>query len=149
MLRLVLAWSHLLALGIGFGAVWTRARTLGGAFDSRAVKRAFVADSWWGIAAALWLATGLWRLFAQTEKSTSYYLSNHVFYAKMGLFAVVFLIELWPMITLIRWRRGVAPDARAARRIATLSYLECVLVAAIVFAAVAMARGYGARAIAP
>jgi putative membrane protein len=143
-LRLILAWSHLLALGIGLGAVWTRARSLGGSLEPSAVKRALAADSWWGVAAGLWLVTGLWRLFASTEKSTSYYMSNHVFFAKMGLFALVFLLELWPMITLIRWRRGaVRPDGARAKRIATISYLECLLVMAIVFAAVTMARGFG------
>jgi putative membrane protein len=144
MLRLILAGTHLLALGIGLGAVWARARLLGASLDSVTLKRALVADSWWGVAAVLWLATGLWRLFAATEKSTLYYMNNHVFFAKMGLFVLVFLLELWPMITLIRWRsRALRPDGATAKRIATISYIECVLVIAIVFAAVAMARGYG------
>jgi putative membrane protein len=143
MLRLALAWLHLLALGIGLGAVWSRARLLGGRFDSGAVLRALTADSWWGVAAAVWLATGLWRLFAGTEKATAYYMSNHVFLAKMGMFVLIFALELGPMITLMRWRRGRQPDAAAARRIATISYVECLLVVAMVLAAVAMARGYG------
>jgi putative membrane protein len=145
MLRIVLASLHLLALGIGLGAVWSRARLLGGRFDSGAVRRALVVDSWWGAAAGLWLATGLWRLLAGTEKATAYYVSNHVFLAKMGMFVMVFVLELGPMFTLIRWRRGMQPDAAVAKRISTISYIECVLVIAIVVAAVAMARGYGTR----
>jgi putative membrane protein len=144
MLRIVLASLHLLALGIGLGAVWSRARLLGGRFDSGAVLRALTADSWWGVAAALWLATGLWRLFASTEKATAYYMTNHVFLAKMGMFVMIFVLEIGPMITLMRWRRGASPDAAAARRIAKISYIECVLVIAIVFAAVMLARGFGA-----
>jgi putative membrane protein len=56
------------------------------------------------------------------------------------------------MITLIRWRqiagRGTSawnPNPAAARRIARISYIEAALVVAMVFAAVAMARGYGSR----
>jgi len=145
MLRIVLAALHLLALGIGLGAVWSRARLLGGRFDSGAVRRALVVDSWWGVAAVVWLATGLWRLFAATEKATTYYMTNRVFFAKMGMFVLVLILEIGPMITLLRWRRGMQPDASAAKRIATISYVECLLVIAMVVAAVAMARGYGVR----
>lgn len=150
MLRLVLAWLHLIALAIGPAAVWGRARSLrvwgreGG--DSRALRRALAADSWWGVAAIVWLVTGLWRLLASTEKTTSYYLANHVFYGKMIMFVTVVAIEIWPMITLIKWRaRKVQPSPRDAHRIEVTSYVECAIVLVIVFFAVAMARGFGSR----
>lgn len=151
MLRLVLAWVHLLALGIGLGAIWTRAKSLSGPMDESALRRAFAADTWWGLAAVLWIGSGVWRLMSGTEKPTAYYLTNHVFLAKMGLLALLLVIEAWPMVTLIRWRlalskrSGIATlvASSGARRIATLSYIEAVLVLAIVAAAVAMARGHG------
>ena len=151
MLRIVLAVLHLVALGIGLGAVWARARALSAdRLDAARVHRALLADAWWGIAALVWIGTGLWRLFAGTEKATGYYLSNHVFYAKMGLLALILLLELLPMATLIRWRRvGAATIAAGAspvgRRIATFSYVQAAIVVAMVVAAVMMARGYGAR----
>ena len=149
MTRLLLAALHLLALGIGLGAVWARSRSLRGDVDAAAVRRALVADAWWGIAAALWLVTGLWRLFGATEKATAYYLANHVFLLKMGLFAGILLLELGPMITLTRWRRTLAqggvPSFAAARRISTISAIESALVFAIVGAAVTMARGLGGK----
>jgi putative membrane protein len=150
MLRLTLAALHLIALGIGLGAVWARGNALSSPLDLPAMRRAFRADSWWGLAAALWIGTGLWRLFGATEKSTTYYAHNHVFFAKMGFLAIILVLEIWPMITLIRWRqiagRGTSawnPNPAAARRIAKISYAEAVLVICMVFAAVAMARGYG------
>lgn len=153
MLRITLAVLHLLALGIGLGAVYARARALH-RLDAApdAVRRAFAADAWWGVAALLWIGTGLWRALAGTEKASAYYWSNHVFYAKMGLLVVVLLLELVPMTTLIGWRRAVAagtlpaPAALAprARRLARISDVQTLLVVAIVVAAVMMARGYGA-----
>ena len=152
MLRITLAILHLVALGIGLGAVWARARALGQSpLDRHAARRAFAADGWWGVAAVLWIVTGLWRLLAGTEKATAYYLSNHAFMAKLGFFAAILLVELWPALTLIRWRRAAArggaswtPHAPSAARIRVISYLEAALVIAMVCAAVLMARGYGA-----
>jgi putative membrane protein len=34
----------------------------------------FTADSFWGIAALLWIVTGLWRAFGGLEKGSDYYL---------------------------------------------------------------------------
>ena len=150
--RLGLAWIHLLALAIGVGGVWSRARALRAfvqhADDVRAVQRAYTGDAWWGIAAALWLVTGVWRLFGHTEKNTSYYIGNNAFRLKIALFLVVIALELWPMVTLTRWRRRTAePNARDARRMEIISYVECALLITIVLAAVSMARGYGATTV--
>src|SRR5512146_2685821 len=147
--RLALAWVHLLALGVGLGGVWGRARALHDSLrdpvDERAIRRALVADAWWGVAAVVWLVTGLWRLFAGTEKSATYYMTNLAFDAKMLMFVAILALETWPMITLIRWRRRTRePHARDVGRIEVISYVECALVIAMVFAAVAMARGVGA-----
>ena len=156
-LRLVLAALHLLALGIGLWAVLMRGQSLRQAVRelprTDALRRAFSADAHWGGAFGLWLVTGLWRLFAETEKSVGYYMTNHVFFAKMGFLGVILLLELWPMITLIRWRSSLGKGAPAesfvapatANRLATISYVQALLVVAMVFAAAAMARGVGAR----
>lgn len=116
--RWLLATFHLLALGIGLGAVWARGRALQSELDPGGLRRLFLADTVWGLAALLWIGTGLWRLLAGLEKSTAYYLHSHVFLTKMALLAMVLLLEVWPMVSLIRWRlrlsRGEAPDTRAA-----------------------------------
>jgi putative membrane protein len=93
------------------------------------------------------ISTGLWRLLAGLEKGTGYYLQNHVFLTKMALLALVLLLEIRPMITLIRWRktvaRGQAPDTTAAPLLARISFVQCGLIVLMVFAAAAMARGVG------
>jgi putative membrane protein len=151
MLRLTLAALHLIALGIGLGAVIARGTALREPPSSAALRRAFRSDATWGIAALLWLSTGLWRWFGGTDKTPDYYLSNFVFHTKLGLFLLVVALEIWPMITLMRWRRAFGAgesgerlmEDGAARRIATISHVQALVVVIIVFTAVAMARGYG------
>ena len=153
MLRITLAVIHLLALGIGLGAVWVRARALGERpLTVPGLRRAFSADKWWGIAALLWISTGVWRLMAGTEKPMRFYMENHLFFAKMGFLALILLLELYPMFTLLRWRRRVARagadwqrDRSATMRIRAISYTQALLVIAMVVTATLMARGYGAR----
>lgn len=100
----------------------------------------------------LWIVSGLWRVLAGTEKTPSYYWQNHIFLAKMGFLILVIALEIWPMATLVRWRRASArkqlpPAANLAStgwRIARISDVQTLLVIAMVVAAVMMARGYGA-----
>jgi putative membrane protein len=148
MLRWLLAAVHLLALGIGLGSVWARARLLGGpTLDGPTLRRALAADAWWGVAALLWVGSGLWRLLAGTEKTTSYYLGSHAFWTKMALFGAILVLESRPIVTLSVWRRllarGETPDLRAAPGIARTSYVQAVLLILMLLAATAMARGLG------
>ena len=147
-LRWFLATVHLLALGIGLGAVWVRGRGLKSALTPADLRRVFLADNMWALAALLWIGTGLWRLLGGVEKGTAYYLHNHIFLTKMGLLLLILILEVWPIVTLIRWRaraaRGEQPDTRAAPLLARISFVQAWLVVLMVFAATAMARGIGA-----
>ncbi len=153
MLKVALAGLHMLALGLGLGAVLSRGTALREPPTLPSLARAFRADTLWGIAAALWIGTGLWRVLAGTEKTVQYYLHNHLFYTKMGLLAVILALEIWPMVTLIRLRvalaRGEAGDismrSGTLGRIATISHIEAGIVVIMIFIAAAMARGYGAQ----
>jgi putative membrane protein len=146
-LRWLLAAVHLLALGIGLGAIWARALTLRGPLDAAGVRRVLAADTWWGIAAILWIGTGLVRAFAGFEKGTLYYTHNHYFWVKMGLLGSILLLEIMPMITFIKWRARLAKnetiDATNAASFATTSFIQAALIVFMVLAATAMARGYG------
>src|SRR6185436_9560172 len=100
---------------------------------------------------ALWLGTGLWRMIGGLEKAREYYEVNYIFVLKMGLFVLIFALEVWPMIILIRWRKhlraGASVDAFAsvpiARKIATISHVQALVLVLMILAAVSMARGYG------
>ena len=116
-IRWLLAAVHLLALGVGLGAVWARGRALQVQLDVPGLRRVFYADTWWGIGALLWIGTGLVQAFGGFEKGSFYYLHNRVFWAKM-----------------------------AASRFARISFVQGILVVLMVLAATAMARGYGVPA---
>ena len=145
MLRWLVASLHLLALPLGLGAVWARQRALRAVLDAEGLRRVFLADTLWGVAALLWIGTGLLRAFGGLEKGASYYLHDRVFYAKMGLLALILLLEIWPMSTLIRWRIalgcGASIDTTPALALARISQVQAGLVVLIVFAATALARG--------
>jgi putative membrane protein len=123
-----------------------RARALVRVSTGAALVPVFAADNLWGIAAVLWISSGLWRAFGGLEKGTGYYLRDHAFYVKMGLLVLILLLESWPMSTLIRWRvrvrRGSSVDRQTALILARLSDLQVGLLILMVFAATAVARAY-------
>jgi hypothetical protein len=71
LVRWLFAAVHLLGLGVGLGAVW-------------------------GIAAVLWIGTGLVRAFGGLEKGSAYYLHNHLFWTKMGLLGLILVLRAEP-----------------------------------------------------
>jgi putative membrane protein len=145
----MLAALHYLALGLGLPSVFLRGRALKRPLDREGLRRLFAADNVWGLAAGLWLVTGLLRAFGGFEKGTAFYTASRLFWLKLALFALVAVLEVWPMVTLIRWRgavrRGGALDTSAARALFHVNHVELSLLVVIVFVASFMARGFGLR----
>ena len=147
MLAALMSALHLLTLALGLGAVVARGRALRAVArgDSAAVRRVLFADGLWGLAAILWLSTGLARVLGGLDKSIDFYLYNGFFWTKMALFVLVLALEIWPMVTFIRWRSalggGAVPDTRAAAMLVRVNHAETALVVLIPFVAAAMARG--------
>jgi putative membrane protein len=143
----VVSSLHLLALALGLPAVFLRGRALKGRLDADGLRQLLAADNVWGLAAVLWIATGLLRAFGGLEKGTEFYLRSPLFWTKMGLFVVVLLLEIRPMVTLIGWRarlrRGQTVDTSPARALYTLNHIELAIVVVMVFVASLMARGVG------
>ena len=150
LLRAFVASLHFLALGIGLGALFVRGLRLRdlrrAPADAALLPGLLGADSLWGVAAGLWIVTGLLRAFAGLEKASDFYLRNGFFYLKMGLFLAVFALEIAPMLTFIAWRRarakGAAPWTGApVARLVRINDAELALTVLIPFAAALMARG--------
>jgi putative membrane protein len=140
----LLSAIHMLTLALGVGGIFGRGRALSQPLDDAGWKRLLAADTVWGIAAVLWIASGLGRVFFG-GKETSFYWRNGFFWVKLAMFGVVFALELAPMMTFIRVRKGRSQGAAvpqfsvdAYRRI---NAVELALVVTIVFVAAFMARG--------
>jgi putative membrane protein len=147
LIRWLFAAVHLLGFGIGLGAVWARSQALRGDLNEAGLRRVFYADNWWGISALVLIGTGLARAFGGLEKGSAYYMHNHLFWTKMALLGLILVLEIGPMVALIRWRmaisRGTRPDTRVAGRFAGTSSMQAVLLVLMVLAATGMARGWG------
>lgn len=59
----LLSAIHMLTLALGLGAVFMRGRALARPLDDAGWKRLLAADTVWGVAALLWIASGLGRVF--------------------------------------------------------------------------------------
>ena len=147
MTRWLFAFVHLVALPIGLSAIAARSRALKDAARGAPLRAAFAADTWWAIAALLWISTGLARWLGGTEKPTAYYNHNLMFMAKMGMLTLILILEVWPMITLMRWRiyekKQLPIDTAPAKALARISDVQGVLLFFMIAAAAAMARGIG------
>jgi len=145
--RWLLAWAHLLGLGIGLGAIWGRRAALLEVPEPSAIRRVLRTDTWWGIAAGIWISTGLVRAFGPFEKGKDYYLHNHWFWTKMLCLGLILLLEIAPMATFIQWRQRLAHhetvDTSKAALFARTSAVQVILLLVMVLAATAMARGLG------
>jgi putative membrane protein len=145
--RWLFAAFHLLGFGIGLGSAWARGQALRGELGPAGLRRVFYADNWWGLSALLLIGTGLVRAFGGLEKGGAYYLHNHLFQTKMAFLGLILVLEIAPMLTLIRWRmqlrRGEQPDTGSASRFAGTSSLQAVLLILMLLAATGVARGWG------
>ncbi|MDF3081570.1 DUF2214 family protein [Burkholderia sola] len=150
-IRWLLAAIHLSAFGVAFAAIAARNRALRRLIASAQavdLPGVFKADAVWGASALVLIATGVARAFGGFEKGTAYYLHEPLFHLKMTALVLILLLEVVPMLGLIRWRvaarRQQMPDIGRARTYVRIGHWQAVLVIVIVFAASGMARGIGA-----
>jgi putative membrane protein len=143
----VLAAVHLCSLACGVAVLFQRAAALRDAEDERGLPRVFFWDNLAGLVAIVWIGSGLWRLLGGHDKGLDYYLSNWVFWLKLGLILVVVAVECVPMITFIRWRVWLAkgqPVSLARRDLyVRLHWVEFAGMLLAIVCASAMARGIG------
>lgn len=112
------------------------------------LRLAATLDRVYGANAGLLLGLGFARVY-WGAKGSSFYLSNPLFWAKIGLFMTVAVLSIPPTVQLIRWSKHThshtdfRPPDEQIRRIQRWLYAEWVVVMFIPFLAAAMARGIG------
>lgn len=113
--------------------------------EARRLQRVDLA---YGIAAGVVLVAGLLRVYF-FEKGAAFYSVSPMFWVKMGLFAGVGLLSIYPTVRFLKWNAvlnaGQAPAIPEAefKRVRLFLHLELMGLALILFAAPAMARGIG------
>ena len=147
MIPAIFSSLHLLALALGLPSVFLRGRALRGPLDGPAFRRLFAADTIWGVAAGLLVITGLLRAFGGLEKGSQFYLNSPLFWVKMALLLTIVVLEVWPMVTFIRWRmvrrQGQTPDTARVGALYVVNQVQVGIVVVMVFVASLMARGVG------
>jgi putative membrane protein len=140
----LLSAIHMLTLALGLGGIFARGRALSHPLDDAGWSRLLAADTAWGVAAVLWIASGFGRVFF-AGRDPSFYWRNGFFWVKLALFGAVFALELAPMMTFIRVRiarsQGMALPRFSIEAYRRINAVELVLVVTIVFVAAFMARG--------
>ncbi len=144
----LLSTLHLLGLVLSLSGIVLRGAALRRLVkDPGAVDAVFFADNLWGLSALVVIGTGLARTFGAFEKGSGFYLNSHSFLVKMGLLGVVALLELWPMVTFLRWRvrqaRRQSLDTSNALALARVNMVQIGVTLVIPFVASMMARGIG------
>jgi len=85
--------------------------------DELQMRRVLTADSISLVAGSVWVGSGVWRL-SGLDKGTDWYLGNDLFLLKMALVAVMFTLEMVPMLLFIQWRYALGLQADLRRRAA-------------------------------
>jgi putative membrane protein len=139
LLPAVVSALHVGGIALSFASVFLRARgALRGAVDD-----VLAADNAWGIAAIVVVGSGVARAFLGLEKGSNFYLHNASFFAKMIALGVLSLLELWPMVTLLRARFSSLDVTTALPAIGRISQVQLALLIFMLCVAPLMARGVG------
>lgn len=146
---IIAAAAHFITLGIGFTSLTLRGQQFKLLANETSLRpeslaKLFLYDNLYGVAALMWILTGVLRAFGGLEKGTTYYMQNNFFWVKMLLFLGVFLIEIKPMATLIKWRiqiKNKTPLTPADfQNLARRNTAEIHLLVLVIIAASIMAR---------
>ena len=146
---LVLTMTHHLAVFALVGIVAAEFALLRPGLAGARLQQLARVDRAYGLVALLVVAAGVGRVFwGRTD--ASYYLANHVFWGKMGLFVIVGLLSIQPTLALLTWSKSLKADAgfivpdAAVRTSRRFIHLQVAGLALIPLFAAVMARGYGA-----
>jgi putative membrane protein len=145
---ILVAYLHFLGVAGLFAALTAELLLFRPDLDLAAQRRLALLDLGYGGVATLVLVTGIARMFL-TGKGVGFYFGNPVFHLMGGLFLLAALLSLYPTRKFVaRWRalrigRSEPLSALVAMRIRRILWVELVLLALAMWAAVLMARGVG------
>jgi putative membrane protein len=147
----VAAFLHYLGAFALVAALSVELVLMRGAFSAENARRLQRADLIFGLAAALVLVAGLFRVL-YFEKGPGYYFQSATFIAKITVFLVVGVASIYPTLQFIAWgrslKRGLVPNVAPARLriIRRIIHWELAGVVIVILCATMMAHGVGSLA---
>ncbi|MBV8656377.1 MAG: DUF2214 family protein [Burkholderiales bacterium] len=141
----LLAAVHYIGAMLLVGTLLTEHMLLAPRLDAALAKKLARIDMIFGITAGVQVLTGVSRVFM--EKGSSFYMSNPVFHAKIGLFVLIGLLSIYPTLRFLAWSKlaakegAVTPPAGEYRRVLMFVRVELLLILILPFLASMMARG--------
>ena len=145
---LVLAIAHHLLIFALAGVLTFEIAVLRKGLSAKDITRLSRVDIWYGILAAAIIVVGFSRVFF-AAKGWAYYSVNYFFWGKIGSFALVGILSIWPTVAIIQWRRALnakpsfLPEPGAIARLRRFLWAEALPFIPILACAALMARGYG------
>ena len=142
------AYLHYLSFMLCFGALIFERISLKPNPNRNEAISMVVADVIYEIAGVVLLVTGIYRVI-KFGQGSEFYTQNPIFWTKIGVFAFVGSLSLYPTVTYVLWAiplsKGTLPKVTEnwVARIRLLINVELVGFASIPFLATLMARGVG------
>ena len=144
MLEITLRYLHFLSILTIAATVLSEYLLLKPQMTRREISRLARIDAFYGLAALVLLGAGLTLWFGGISKPTFYYSKNWIFHLKIGLFALVGILSIYPTVFFIKQRKGDATEAvTIPPKLMWMIRLELILLLIIPLLATLMARGIG------
>jgi putative membrane protein len=140
---LLLALLHHLIVFALVAVLFAQYVLLGNQPDAARLRTVGQLDKGYAALAVGILAIGFARA-AHGAKGWAFYADNPVFWAKIGVFALIGLLSVVPTVRFLRWQKQVGmPDATAWRATHRWILAELLLLPLLPLLAILMARGIG------
>lgn len=144
MLETTLRYLHFLSILTIAATVLGEYLLLKPVMTRKEIGRLSKIDAFYGLAALVLLGAGLTLWFGGISKPTFYYSKNWIFHLKVGLFALVGILSIYPTVFFIKQRKGDAAETiTIPSKLIWMIRLELILLLIIPLLATLMARGIG------
>lgn len=148
MLDVFLAYAHHLAVFGLVGILFAEFVLVRPGLTGARLSQVAGIDRAYGLFAGLVIAAGVARVLFGSA-GAGFYISNPVFWTKIGLFVLVGVLSIGPTRTIFAWRKASTADGNyvvpddAIRGARSRIHIQLFVLALIPLAAAAMARGVG------
>jgi len=144
MLEITLRYLHFLSILTIAATVCSEYLLIKPVLTRKEIGRLSRIDAVYGLAALVLLGAGLTLWFGGISKPTFFYSKNWIFHLKVGLFAMVGILSIYPTVFFLKQRKGDPTETIAIPdKLIWMLRLELILLLIIPLLATLMSRGIG------